>query len=157
MSAPPRLFYLLSLAHRAAQSVAERELADLDISGAQAGALFVIPPQGAATVGDVAEALQLAQSAASTLLQRMEKAGLVERFEDDADRRATRVRLTQSGRGARAEAAKRVARMNAALADGFSASDLAIIARFLEQVSARARAFDTEEDDHVGSSSRRRL
>jgi DNA-binding MarR family transcriptional regulator len=123
------------MAARHAQSVADDGLHDLDVSVAQVGALFVIAPGQAATIGDIAETLKMAQSAASTLAQRMEKAGLVSREADVADARVTLLRLTPDGAKMRAEAARRVDRMNRLMAQDFSQAELEVVARWLGYIA----------------------
>jgi DNA-binding MarR family transcriptional regulator len=49
------------------------------------------------TIGEVAESLLLRHHSAVGLVDRAEKAGLVERREDPADRRVVRLRLTAQG------------------------------------------------------------
>jgi len=132
--AKPRFLHLLSRAGRAAQAVADDGLADLGLSAAQAGALFSLPAEGGASVNAVAQALGLAQSAASVLVQRLEQAGLIERQTDSADRRAVLLTLTARGRALRAKAAERAQRMNSAAARGFSADEQAVIARWLQHM-----------------------
>jgi len=132
--AKPRFLHLLSRAGRAAQAVADDGLADLGLSAAQAGALFSLPAEGGASVNAVAQALGLAQSAASVLVQRLEQAGLIERQTDSADRRAVLLTLTARGRALRAKAAERAQRMNSAAARGFSADEQVVIARWLQHM-----------------------
>jgi DNA-binding MarR family transcriptional regulator len=55
---------------------------------------------GAASVGDLASRLHLAQNTVSGLLERAEAAGLVSRSSSSADGRVVRVELTPSGRRA---------------------------------------------------------
>jgi DNA-binding MarR family transcriptional regulator len=136
MSRAPRLFHLLSLAQRRAQSVAEAGLIDLDVSAAQVGVLFVIPESGAASLGEIAALLGLAQSGASTLAQRMERAGLIMRAPDQEDARITRVELTARGRATRAEAVRRVQTLNRRFASGFSSDEVGVVARWLAHVAA---------------------
>jgi DNA-binding MarR family transcriptional regulator len=135
MSRAPRLFHLLSLAARRASVVADGGLGDLEISQAQAGALFALPRDGSASISDIAAALQLAQSAASTLVQRMERAGLVARETDPADARVSRLRLTPHGEAVRAEAVERVRRLNRRMAASFSASEIDVVARWLAAIA----------------------
>lgn len=132
--AKPRFLHLLSRAGRAAQAVADDGLADIGLTSAQAGALFVLPIDGAASVNEVAETLGLAQSAASVLVQRLEQAGLIERQTDPNDRRAVRLTLTSRGRTLRAKAIERAHRMNSAATRGFSADEQAIVARWLQHM-----------------------
>jgi MarR family transcriptional regulator, organic hydroperoxide resistance regulator len=136
MQGRPRLYHLLALAQRRAQIVAEAGVADLEVSAAQVGVLFVIAPDSGASVGDVAAALGLAQSAASTLAQRMERAGLIARAGDAGDGRVTRLSLTVRGARVRTEAVRRVQSLNRRLSGPFSGAEIAVVARFLEHVAA---------------------
>ena len=47
---------------------------------------------------DLADAMHLSRPAVTTMMQRMERAGLIDRRPDEADRRLTRVYLTDEGR-----------------------------------------------------------
>ncbi|MDZ4690140.1 MarR family transcriptional regulator [Terricaulis sp.] len=132
--AKPRFLHLLSRAARAAQGVADEGLGDLNLTSAQAGALFTIPAEGGASVNSISESLGLAQSAASVLVQRLEQAGLIERQTDPADRRAVLITLTARGRSLRTRAIERAHRMNTAAARGFSSDEQAIIARWLQYI-----------------------
>jgi len=132
--AKPRFLHLLSRAARAAQGVTDDGLGDINLTSAQAGALFTIPADGAASVNAISEGLGLAQSAASVLVQKLEQAGLVERQTDPNDRRAVLLTLTQRGRNLRAKAVERAQRMNTAATRGFSADEQAIVARWLQHM-----------------------
>ncbi|PZO49729.1 MAG: MarR family transcriptional regulator [Alphaproteobacteria bacterium] len=132
--AKPRYLHLLSRAARASQAIADDGLADLGLTSAQAGALFALPAEGGAGVNAVADALGLAQSAASVLVQRLEQAGLVERQPDPVDRRAVLLTLTSRGRTLRARAVERAQRMNTAATRGFSSDEQSTIARWLQHM-----------------------
>jgi DNA-binding MarR family transcriptional regulator len=64
----------------------------------QLRALFTVAFAVAPTVGRVAELLRVGRSTASVMIDRLVRAGLVERDADPADRRRTRVRLARDGR-----------------------------------------------------------
>ena len=117
--AKPRFLHLLARAARAAQGVADDGLSDIGLTAAQAGALFLIPSDGGASVNAISEGLGLAQSAASVLAQRLEQAGLIERQVDPGDRRAVLLTLTARGRAARAKAFIRTERSWRAFAEAF--------------------------------------
>ncbi len=134
MVAKPRFLHLLSRASRAAQSIADDGLADTGLTSAQAGALFLIPAEGGASVNAISEGLGLAQSATSVLVQRLEAASLIERQTDPDDRRAVLLTLTTRGRTLRARAAERAQRMNTAATRGFTADEQATIARWLNHM-----------------------
>ncbi len=134
MTAPDRrMMHLLSRAQRRMQSRADFGMADLGLTGAQAGALFCIGESGV-LVGELAEALGLAQSAASGLAGRLVEAGFALRVPDPADGRAVRLTLTVAGRKARQEAARRANATNASMIKGFSDSELATVVRWLRHV-----------------------
>lgn len=61
-------------------------------------------PDGSLRVGDLARALRITVGAASKLVDRVEAAGLLVRQLDAADRRASRVALTDAGRAVLADA-----------------------------------------------------
>jgi DNA-binding MarR family transcriptional regulator len=130
----PRFLHLLTRAARAAQIVADAGLADVGLTSAQSGVLFLIPNEGGASVNAVSEGLGLAQSAASVLVQRLEQAGLIERETDPNDRRAVLLTLTTRGRALRAKAVERAQRINSAAARGFSSEEQAIVARWLQHM-----------------------
>lgn len=132
--ARPRFLHLLSRAARAAQTSADSGLADLELTAAQAGALFALAPETDTSVTALAEALGLAQSAVSVLVQRLEQAGLVERRPDPFDRRAALLALTPRGATLRARAAERARRFNALAVRGFSAEEQGVIARWLSHM-----------------------
>lgn len=70
----------------------------LDLTMSQIKGLISLYETGTSGVSDLAEALGIGRPAASTLVDRLFHLGLVEREEDEADRRRTFVRLSPSGR-----------------------------------------------------------
>ena len=133
---PPRLAFLLSAANRRLQRWIEGETAG-GLSSAQAGVLFFLGRHDGALIGEVAGALDAAPSAMSGLIDRMARAGLVERRADAADRRAQRIWLTDRGREARKVASAGLETINARLTDGFSAGEVEIIGRWLSHIQQR--------------------
>jgi DNA-binding MarR family transcriptional regulator len=131
---PRRLFWLLARAQRRTAARADAGLADLGLTATQAGALFCIGEDGL-LVGELAEALDLAQSAASGLASRLEEAGLARRETDARDGRAARLVLTPLGRRRREEAAKRTQQANAALLAGFSEQEIDVVVRWLQRAA----------------------
>jgi DNA-binding MarR family transcriptional regulator len=68
-----------------------------------AGVLRVLASHEGITQRDLAEILHLSRPTVTTMLQRLEQHGLVERWDDEADQRLTRIRLTDKGRTQAAE------------------------------------------------------
>lgn len=133
MATPPnrRLMFLLSAANRRVQRWIEAEMPG-GLTSAQSGVLFVLGHKGdGAAIGEVAEALNTAPSAMSGLIDRMERAGLVERRADPADGRGQRIHMTPAGREAREAAKAGLAQINAKITEGFSEAEIDTVARWL--------------------------
>lgn len=63
-----------------------------------AGVLRALSESDGISQRDLAEVLHLSRPTVTTMLQRMELNGLIERWDDEADQRLTRIRLTEKGR-----------------------------------------------------------
>lgn len=129
-----RMFWLLTRAQRRVAAAADANIADLGLTSTQAGALYCFKEEGL-LVGELASALDLAQSAASGLAQRLEDAGLVARSEEASDGRAARLKLTAAGRRKRDEAVRRTTTANAKMLQGFSEREADVIVRWLNHVA----------------------
>jgi DNA-binding MarR family transcriptional regulator len=78
--------------------------------------LFALAMGGPASVGELAERIDLAPTTTSLLVNELSRVGLVERTEDDRDRRRTIVNVSEHVRAPLAEhASKRVAMVKRAL------------------------------------------
>jgi DNA-binding MarR family transcriptional regulator len=129
-----RMFWLLARAHRNVAAASDAKLADLGLTITQAGALFCFGEEGL-LIGELGEALELAQSAASGLAKRLQDAGLVARSQEQGDGRAARLTLTALGSQKRAEAARRAVTANARMLQGFSEREIEVVVRWLTQVA----------------------
>ena len=135
-SKPPRLVFLLNRAQRMLQRWTEtRHEAWEGISSAQVALLFMLSSRDQATIGEIAQELQVAPAAVTNLSKRMEARGMIERVADANDGRVTRLRLTQSGEQASARSGVVLKELNKQLGEGFSADELATVARWLTHVS----------------------
>jgi len=140
MSKPPRLIYLINSAQRRLQQFigAEQERAARAGEGApspaQSGVLFVLAREDGATMGRLAQALDLAPSAMSGLVQRMEAQGWVARRPSEVDARTQHVWLQPAGRALLPALNKALGRINDALTGPFTAAELQTVARWLEHV-----------------------
>ena len=140
MSTPPdrRLVFLLNVSHRSVQRYVEAKMAAKGgLTAAQSGALFVLGPRDGALIGEVAEALDLAPSAMTGLIDRMARADLVERRPDPKDGRALRLYLTDKGQEARKEAKAGVEGLNTHLTEGFTDDEIAVVSRWLTSLQAK--------------------
>ena len=131
----PRFVFLLNQAQRRLQRWTETRPGTWEgISTAQVGLLFLLASRNQATVGDIAQALQVAPAATTNLSKRMEASGLIERIADHDDGRVTRLRLTHAGAEASAQSSEMLKELNLRISDGFSDEELAVVARWLSHV-----------------------
>lgn len=136
----PRLVFLLNSAYRglqvrigAAQARAASTLGQAP-SAAQGGVLFLLAERDGRTMGELATALDLAPSALTGLVQRMEAAGWIERRPCDRDTRSQRAWLLDAGRAALPPLRRATRRIQHDLADGFTDTELQTVARWLRHV-----------------------
>ena len=130
------LFRAFGQALRLHRQFMARRLGETDLHPGQAACLGVLAHRDGIAQRDLAEALHIAPPTLSRMLQSMEKNGLVERRDDEADQRLSRVHVTDAGRA--------VARdMRAAMADHIPVAVAALsdderveLARLLDKLSA---------------------
>jgi len=82
----------------------------------------------------LAERLQISPATTTKMVQRMEKAGFLQRRSDPGDERVSRVYLTETGRGVRAQVQGVWDRMEAETFQGFSEGERVVLRRFLLQM-----------------------
>ncbi len=140
MSAQPdrRLIFLLNAGHRRVQRWIEGKMAAKGgLTAAQSGVLFFLGEQDGALIGEAADALDLAPSAMTGLIDRMTRAELVERRADPRDGRAMRLHLTGKGRAAREAAKAGLDGINAHLTDGFTDEEICVVSRWLGSLQTK--------------------
>ncbi len=129
------MMWHLARAHRRMLARSDAGLLDLGLTSTQAGALFCFRGEEGLLVGEFAQALDIAQSAASGLAARLIEAGLLMRTSDEADGRAARLKLTPRGAKVRAEAARRANAANARMIEGFTDREIAAVVRWLAHIA----------------------
>lgn len=140
-----RLFFLLSTAQKRVQRWLNAQMASRgDLTQAQAGVLFFLGRNDGALIGEAAQALDVAPSAMTGIIDRMARAGLVTRGQNELDARGQRIYLTEQGRAARAQARRGLEKANAVLAEGFTQAELDVVARWLASL---ARKFPRNEQE----------
>lgn len=140
MSTPPnrRLVFLLNAGHRRVQRWIEGKMAaEGGLTAAQSGVLFFLGEQDGALIGEAADALDLAPSAMTGLIDRMARAELVERRADAKDGRAMRLHLTDKGRIARDTAKAGLRGVNAQLTEGFTDEEISVVSRWLTSLQTK--------------------
>ncbi|HVD00132.1 MAG TPA: MarR family transcriptional regulator [Candidatus Dormibacteraeota bacterium] len=97
---------------------------------------------GEITLGDLAEALDVTPRNVTGLVDHLERDGLVERFPDPDDRRATRVRLSPAGAAKLAELGTEKGRSTHDLVAGMTDEELAqlrhLLLKLVKSMSATA-------------------
>jgi len=140
MPKPPRLIFLLNSAQRRLQQFVAAKQEQVARAGgaapspAQSGVLFVLAKEDGATMGTLAAALDLAPSAVSGLVQRMEALGWVLRRASEADARTQQVWLQPEGRALLPALQKALARINERLTGAFTPDELQTVGRWLRHV-----------------------
>jgi len=83
---------------RLARRLRQESTGNDDVTPSILSALSTVARLGSVTLGDLAAAERVRPPSMTRLVSRMEELDLVEREQDDADRRVVRVRLTMPGR-----------------------------------------------------------
>ncbi len=88
------------------------------------------------TAGRVGDAVDLSSASVTALLDRLEKVGHIRRTRDADDRRRVVLEMSDSAMAAGAEHFGRLQRDLAAAMEGYSDDELAVVRRFLEDMTA---------------------
>ncbi|PCI61773.1 MAG: hypothetical protein COB37_07915 [Kordiimonadales bacterium] len=146
MVSNPRIFHLLHLSHKALFRAADKSLVSrFGITAAQHGALMYVGENEGSPMSAMARALGLRAAAASTLVDRMEKKGLMERKTDPQDGRAFALHLKPQGRGILNETGSLIPQLNAALLEGYTTEERRLFAGFFKNIIERANEFEATE------------
>jgi DNA-binding MarR family transcriptional regulator len=138
LKADDRLIFLLGHArHRVYLRLDQALLDRVGVTTAQAGALFFLMGNDGCLLSQMGRGLMLDKSAITGLVDRLEKKGLIERRDDPADRRATRLHLTGAGRDVAAKAVPVVKQLNRAIKEGFSPEEIEAFSRVLRSAIDR--------------------
>ncbi|MGW0436867.1 MarR family winged helix-turn-helix transcriptional regulator [Micromonospora sp. NPDC003197] len=135
----PRLVFQLIVAERSVRRWIDARSGDTGIGAAGVGVLFHLARHPHALIGDVTAALDASPSGMSGLINRLDRAGLVNRSADPEDARATRLSLTPLGRQAVESARVVLGSLNARLTEGFTAEELQVVSRWLAHTANEMR------------------
>lgn len=95
---PYRTYYAMRDVLRAQKNLMARRLGDNDTHPGQAICLWALAANDGMAQSELADVLGIARPTVTTMLQKMERAGLVERRVDADDQRYTRIYMTEGGR-----------------------------------------------------------
>jgi DNA-binding MarR family transcriptional regulator len=128
-----RLFYKLNIAQRILLKYIDKEINNkLGIPVVQATALFYIFQNNGCLLKDLSAALLQNKSAITTLVERMEKNGLIVKKDSESDGRASQLFLTEKGRCLCTQAQPLVLEYGQHMLEDFSDSEIHTIHRFLD-------------------------
>ncbi|MFD1561698.1 MarR family winged helix-turn-helix transcriptional regulator [Paraburkholderia silviterrae] len=139
-----RLVYLLNVGQRRLHRWSQARTWAGGVTAAQAGLLFFLAKNDGALTNEAAAALDLKAPGMSGLVDRAERAGLIERHADDSDRRVSRLWLTKEGRAAVKRSKASLADLNARLTDGFTDAEIDVVARWLTSLQDKFPAIDED-------------
>ncbi len=127
-----------------------RTFVDFDFSLPQLATLLLLDEEGELTIKQVAEILGRSVSATSRLLDQLVERGMVSRREDEHDRRAKRIAITEKGRKLIATLEQRRADAQLAVMEYYSAEEQASINRamaLLAEAGQRRRYYEHPESN----------
>ena len=122
--------YKVGAAGRKIQRYYNNRLAEHGITIGQSFILLSLRERDGQNVKELAEKLAIDSSAITGLVDRLEKADLVERRADERDRRALRIHLTDKGAKSVGTMVKLGNQFNEGLKEGLSKSELAALEKF---------------------------
>jgi DNA-binding MarR family transcriptional regulator len=112
--------------------VRAQELLDaIGIYRGQPPVLYVLHEQEGLTQSELAARLEVAPATVTKMLQRLERAGFVQRQIDREDQRVSRVYLTDAGRSIQADVVAALGRLAAETFGGFTIEERVILRRLL--------------------------
>lgn len=125
-----------------------RTVSDIDFSLIHLATLFVLSDDEALTVNELAHVIRRSSSATSRMLDQLVSQRLVSRREDERDRRAKRVRITDKGRAFLDALHSDKAAAQLALMAYMSREEQAIVARAMGLLAkaAQRRRFDGHQE-----------
>jgi len=133
-SAPNSLDHLLVQVCRLHYARSHCLLESIGVYRGQPPLLFILEEQEGVTHSELASHLHVTPATITKMLQRMEKAGLVERRPDTEDQRISRVYLTDAGRAILNDVKQAIATIAAETFAGFTEEEQQLLHHFLGRV-----------------------
>ncbi len=130
--------FLMAKIHRVAGRVFSRLLRErgIEINSAQGCVLFALWREDGIPITELARRTALGKSALTSMLDRLEAQGYVERVPDAKDRRATRIARTDKDRAMEVDYRRVSDEMSEIFYAGFSAAEIARFEKDLERILA---------------------
>jgi len=135
-----RLYYKLNQAQHLLSKRVNAELAyTLGIKTAQLGAVFFLINHDGCMLKELSAGLGLNNSAITTLVIRMEEAGLLTRESCSVDGRSYRIYLTKKAKSIGQKAIPMTKELNKRMTRGFTDKEIDTVIRFLDSITSIAR------------------
>lgn len=126
--------FLLGMIGKAQRSCVNESLSDVGLYAGQERVLIELSQQNGLTQSQLVESMCVQPPTVSKMLDRMEKAGLVERQADAEDSRISRVCLTEQGRSLNEDVCIVWRDLEARMIEGLSLEERIILRRLLLQI-----------------------
>jgi len=136
------LGFLLSKAYQRAWAIMRDQLEPHELTPPQFGLLAFLWRQDGLTQAELSEQAQIDRTTIGGLVDRLEKAGLVERRQHPQDRRAYKIHLTERGKEMESPLSGCAARALETLTAGLLPAEVAELIRMLEVVRGDRRIYD---------------
>jgi MarR family transcriptional regulator, organic hydroperoxide resistance regulator len=133
---PQTIDFLLAQVSRLHHTRVHQLLEGLGLYRGQPRVLHILWDQDGLTHKELAEIMQITPATITRMIQRMEKAGFVQRRPDPADQRISRVYLTEAGRAVQAQVEATWQQMERDDFIGFTPGELEVLRGFLRRIRA---------------------
>ncbi len=140
------LDFLLAQVCRLHYIRAQALLETLGVYRGQPPVLHILHEQEGLTQSELAVRLRLTPATITKMLQRLEKAGFVQRQTDAEDQRVSRVYLTDAGRAIQADVAAALGRLAQEAFADFTIEERVVLRRLLLQMRDNLRKVTAEAD-----------
>lgn len=140
--------YLISRIKQTGTRIFDRMLDESGIdefNGAQGRILYVLWQQDGITISRLSARTSLANTTLTSMLDRMEDSGLIERKPDPNDRRSRLIALTDKARELRGDYDRISQRMNVLYYAGFTDSEIVMFEGYLQRVLSNLEMEETNK------------
>lgn len=137
--ADDRFIYLLFTAQQKLRNHlhAAMTASGVKVTVAQSGILFLLKQKDGRTMSELSTILEVDNSTLTGLADRLERAGLIRRDANPADRRSSNIYVTQDGLAEADKAKAVIRRVNREVKDGSLPADLDAFRRILQDISRK--------------------
>ncbi len=150
-SSSHQLFFKLNLAQRLLMKAVDREIREhIGVSATQGAALLYLEQHDGCLLVDLSRELLQNKSAVTTLVERMEKNGLINKVPSPTDKRASQLFLTPKGKELCTQSLPFVASYDHIIMEEFKVDELEVVARFLNTIIDK---FETTPDNFFNNQS----